>query len=70
MENEENWNTFARTGKVSDYLKYAGSSESQSNRGDGTADSSGRAATSGMREERGQREGTSEGYGAFGSFHW
>lgn len=24
MENEEKWNTFARTGRIQDYLAYAG----------------------------------------------
>ena len=62
MENEESWNTFARTGKVSDYLKYAGSSESCSSRNfgegiavsGGIADSRGEGAGSG----RERREGT------------
>lgn len=56
MEKEECWNTFARTGLVEDYLKYA-----RADRSDGSAPE---------KEERGQREGTSDGDGAIGRYHW
>lgn len=61
MENESSWNTFTRTGKVSDYLAYRqteGSSENCT------------SWENKRKEERGQREGASNGNGAFGSYHW
>lgn len=61
MENESSWNTFARTGKVSDYLSYA----QGGNRGENCT-----CRDNGRKEERGTREGTSDGNGAFGSYHW
>lgn len=61
MGNEGSWNTFARTGRVSDYLAYVG-------------DAKQREGASGWenerKEERGQREGASDRNGAFGSYHW
>ena len=61
MGNEESWNTFARTGRVSDYLAYAGYGNRQEE-----------SANWGnvRKEERERREGTSDGNGAFGSYHW
>ncbi len=59
MENEESWNTFARTGKVTDYLNYTGSSYAGEN-----------SAGNGMREERGQRERASDGNGTLSGYHW
>jgi hypothetical protein len=59
MENEKSWNTFASTGKVSDYLNYA------SNRSGGDNCLRDRAG-----EERELRERTSNGHGAVGSYHW
>lgn len=61
MENESSWNTFTRTGRVSDYLAYAKGEERSENRTSWGNE---------RREERGQREGTSDGNGAFGSYHW
>ena len=61
MGNEAYWNTFTRTGKVSDYLAYVG--DNQQTEGDTSWSKS-------REEERGQREGTSNGNGAFGSYHW
>ena len=61
MENESNWNTFTRTGKVSDYLAYV--------QGEGRSDNS-TGWERESKEERGQREGTSDGKSAFGSNHW
>lgn len=61
MENTESWNTFTRTGSVSDYLNYVSNSSSdRETYHDGIS----------RREERGQCEGTSDGNGAFGSNHW
>ena len=57
MKNESNWDTSARTGRVSDYLAYA---KEERNNGTGWENSN--------KEERGQREGTSNGNGAFGSY--
>ena len=59
MRNEQDWETFARSGRVSDYLAYVGSGEKKENRGKNA-----------VREERGQREGTCDGNGAFGGYHW
>lgn len=59
MRNEEEWTTFTRTGRVSDYLAYAGDRQRMENRGENA-----------VREEGRQREGTCEGNGAFGSNHW
>lgn len=56
MENEESWNTFVHTGKVSDYLEYA-----KAGRSDGI---------NSVKEERGQREGTSNGNGTVSRYHW
>lgn len=61
MGNEENWNTFARTGRVSDYLAYVG--DGRQREGNTGWENSGK-------EERGQRERASDGHGAFGSNHW
>lgn len=61
MENESSWNTFARTGKVSDYLAYARSEGRSENRTGWEQE---------RKEERGHREGASNGNGAFGSNHW
>lgn len=61
MENEESWNTFARTGRVSDYLEYVNNSRP----GGDSFDS-----RNSVKEERGQREGTSDGNGIVGSYHW
>lgn len=61
MENESRWDTFTRTGRVSDYLSYAQNERSrEGNTGWNHS----------TKEERGQREGTSNGNGAFGSYHW
>ena len=59
MKNESSWDTFTRTGSVSDYLTYA---REERNNSSGWENSN--------KEERGQREGTSNGNGAFGSYHW
>lgn len=56
MENEESWNTFVRTGRVLDYLEYA-----RTSRTDGI---------NSVKEERGQREGTSDGHGTVSRYHW
>ncbi len=56
MENEESWNAFVQTGRVSDYLDYA-----KSSRSDGV---------NSVKEERGQREGTSDRDGTVSSYHW
>ena len=56
MGNEESWNTFTRTGRVSDYLAYVGDGRQCDNGWENT-----------RKEERGQREGTSNGNGAVGS---
>lgn len=61
MESTDGWNTFVHTGKVSDYLNYA-----TGNRSDGDSYHDGMAGW----EERGQRERTSDGNGAFGCYHW
>ena len=61
MGNEEYWNTFTRTGRVEDYLTYVG---------DGRKSEQRVGWDSARKEERGQREGTSNGNGAFGSYHW
>lgn len=61
MESTESWNTFTRTGSVSDYLNYVNKRGSDRNSyRDGTNKA----------EERGQCEGTSDGNGAFSSHHW
>lgn len=62
MKNEESWNTFVRSGKVSDYLNYAGVS--------GKSNDSWMTGSRSDERERGQHEGASEGYGAVGSYHW
>ena len=59
MGNEESWNTFTRTGRVSDYLAYVGDGRQRENSWENA-----------RKEERGQREGTSNGNGAVGSYHW
>lgn len=59
MGNEESWNTFTRTGRVSDYLAYVGDGRQRDNGWENE-----------RKEERGQREGTSNGNGAVGSYHW
>lgn len=59
MRNEENWETFTHTGRVSDYLMYAGERNRWENR-----------AENAVKEERGQRERTCDGNGAFGSYRW
>ncbi len=56
MEKDECWNTFARTGLVEDYLKYA------------RADRQGGPEPE--KEEEEQREGTSDGNGAVSRYHW
>ncbi len=61
MGNEAYWNTFTRTGKVSDYLAYVGDGKKRDER---------TGWENARKEERGQREGTSNGNGAFGSYHW
>lgn len=61
MRNEETWNTFTRTGRVADYLAYVGYGKRQEESGNWK---------NAEKEERGQREGTSDGNGAFGSYHW
>ena len=61
MGNEENWNTLARTGRVSDYLAYVG---------DGRQREGNTGWENSAKEERGQRERASNGNGAFGSNHW
>lgn len=61
MENTESWNIFARTGRVTDYLNYVkGNSSDEKHYCDGVN----------KREERGQRERTSDGNGTFSSYHW
>lgn len=61
MENTESWNTFTRTGSVSDYLNYVNKSGSdRESFHDGTNKA----------EERGQCERASDGNGAFGRHHW
>lgn len=59
MRNEEEWKTFTRTGRVSDYLLYANNSNDRENR-----------SQSVVGEEERQRERTCEGNGAFGSNRW
>lgn len=59
MGNEESWNTFTRTGRVSDYLAYVGDGRQCDNGWENA-----------RKEERGRREGTSNGNGAVGSYHW
>lgn len=61
MENRSSWNTFTRTGKVSDYLAYVQDEGRGENRTGWEKE---------RKEERGQREGTSDGNSAFGSNHW
>lgn len=61
MENESSWNTFTRTGRVADYLAYAQSESRSENRTGWDKE---------REEERGTRERTSDGNGAFGSYHW
>lgn len=61
MGNEGSWNTFARTGRVSDYLAYARNTKQR-------AESAGWENE--RKEEREQREGASDGNGAFRSYHW
>lgn len=61
MGNEESWNTFARTGRVSDYLTYAGYGKRQEESANWE---------NVRKEEREQRERASDGNGAFGSYHW
>lgn len=61
MENTESWDTFTRTGSVSDYLNYVNKSGSDR---DGSHNGTNKG------EERGQRERASDGNGAFGSYHW
>jgi len=56
MEKENYWDTFARTGRVSDYLEYVENNRSSS--------------MNSMKEERGQREGTSDGDGTVSRYHW
>jgi hypothetical protein len=53
MRNNENWERFARSGQVSDYLVYAGV-DRRSDRAENT-----------VKEERGQRERTCDGNGTF-----
>lgn len=60
MENTEGWNTFANTGRVSDYLDYVNHSSKKDSYNNGTS----------RREERGQRERTGDGNGAVSSHHW
>ena len=59
MENEEKWNVFARTGRVTDYLAYVENTRS-----------SGRTEAAFWGKERNRREGTSEGNGAVSGCHW
>lgn len=59
MRNDDDWNKFTRTGRVSDYLTYTGNAENRERREEDA-----------VREERGQREGTCDGNGAFSSYHW
>ena len=59
MENEERWNTFARTGLISDYLAYV----------EGTGRNS-EAQENSLRGERGRCEGTCDGNGTVSSYHW
>lgn len=58
MGNEADWNTFARTGKVTDYLAYAKSEKEHTH------------WENEEKKERGQRERTSDGNSAFGSYRW
>lgn len=53
MEKQNRWNTFFQTGKVTDYLEYLKERRE--------------TVTNSTKEERGHREGTSDGNGAFGS---
>lgn len=59
MRNEESWNTFTRTGRVSDYLAYTGENETGETRGENA-----------VVEKRGQREGTCDGNGAVSGNRW
>ena len=61
MGNEAKWDTFTHTGKVTDYLAYARSDSRSENYTSWEKDG---------KEERGQRERTSDGHSAFGSYHW
>lgn len=59
MKNEERWNAFLQSGKVSDYLNYVGVGERNDSR---TGNRTGK--------EREQREGASEGHGSVSGYHW
>ncbi len=61
MGNEESWNTFVRTGSVTDYLAYARSE----NRNQNTANRENE-----KQEVRRQSERTCDGNRALGSYHW
>ena len=61
MGNEANWDTFTRTGKITDYLAYAKSNSQSENHTSWEKDG---------KEERGQRERTSDGHCTFGSYRW
>ncbi|MCH5264392.1 MAG: hypothetical protein J1F02_00720 [Lachnospiraceae bacterium] len=55
MEREECWDNFFRTGRVADYLEYVRTSRVY--------------GMNSVKEERGQREGTSDGDGALSRNH-
>ncbi len=59
MENEDRWNVFTRTGRVSDYLAYVENTRR-----------SGETETGFWGKERNQLEGTCDGYGAVSRSHW
>lgn len=56
MENNNCWDTFTKTGRVNDYLEYAKNNHS--------------SAMNSRKEERGQRERTSDGDGTVSRYHW
>ncbi len=59
MGNEERWNTFARTGRVSDYLHYADHRKEEES-----------SVMNQAEREREKRERTSDGNGVVGGYHW
>ncbi len=60
MGNEAYWNTFAHTGKITDYLRYV---EDDRHSDDVSQEKQ-------KKEERGWREGTSEWHGTVSGHHW
>jgi hypothetical protein len=58
MRNDENWERFARSGQISDYLMYAGADRRECH------------TENAVKEERGRRERTCDGNGAFCGNHW